>query len=326
MSLERALDLIESRASPYRFVAAQAAQAVHHLPALWADLAVVLRCGAGLSLVLEPGCRQADPAPGLRSLRRLHALRAHRPPAPWALRERRAGSHRRAVGHGSTRVRTLFTQAGAYPCALSGGGLRDVMRSEKTRAPVSCSSFPRPKPMASNRKPLKQRDPNQLTVVLEPGEDEAITTARVVLSPTVQAAITLEEYSKPCGDLDVGDLIDALSEQTRASSNGDLQRAETMLTAQAHTLDAIFNKLARRAIDAERMDHLDRFLKLALRAQAQCRATWEALAALKRPPTLGYVQQANIAQGHQQVNNAAAVPATDQCGESDAAKQTIGDE
>jgi len=162
--------------------------------------------------------------------------------------------------------------------------------------------------MASNRKPLKQRDPNQLMIAGQPGEDEAITTARVVLSPTVQAAITLEEYGKPRGDLDVGDLIDALSEQTRASSNGDLQRAETMLTAQAHTLDAIFNQLARRAIDAERMDHLDRFLKLALRAQSQCRSTWEALAALKRPRALGYVHQANIAHGPQQVNNTLAAP------------------
>ena len=76
-----------------------------------------------------------------------------------------------------------------------------------------------------------------------------------------------------------------------------------MLTAQAHTLDAIFNNLSRRAINAEYMDSLDRYLKLALRAQSQCRATWEALTAIKNPPMMGYVRQANIAHGHQQVNN-----------------------
>ncbi len=47
-------------------------------------------------------------------------------------------------------------------------------------------------------------------------------------------------------------------------------------------------------------------VKLALRAQSQCRATWEALATMKNPPMMGYVRQANIAHGPQQVNNAAS--------------------
>jgi hypothetical protein len=44
-------------------------------------------------------------------------------------------------------------------------------------------------------------------------------------------------------------------------------------------------------------------LKVALRAQAQSRATWEAVAAIKNPTVFGYVKQANIAHGPQQVNN-----------------------
>ena len=75
------------------------------------------------------------------------------------------------------------------------------------------------------------------------------------------------------------------------------------MTAQAHTLDAIFNNLARRAINAEYMNNLDAYLKFALRAQSQCRATWEALSAIKNPLVAGYVHQANIAHGPQQVNN-----------------------
>ncbi len=128
-------------------------------------------------------------------------------------------------------------------------------------------------------------------------------------TPTVQAAVTLKEYGKSYGDLDPGGLIHSLTEQTRASSDGDLKRAEVMLTTQAHTLDAIFNNLTRRAINAEYMDNLDRYLKLALRAQSQCRATWEALATIKNAPVAGYVRQANIAHGPQQVNNASAAPA-----------------
>ncbi len=59
-------------------------------------------------------------------------------------------------------------------------------------------------------------------------------------------------------------------------------------------------------INAEYIDNLDSYLKLALRAQSQCRATWEALSAIKNPPVMGYVRQANIAQGPQQVNNTPA--------------------
>jgi hypothetical protein len=125
----------------------------------------------------------------------------------------------------------------------------------------------------------------------------------------VQAAVAIADYDKAYGNLDLMALIDALGEQTSATNKGDLKRAEAMLTTQAHTLDAIFNNLARRAINAEYMDSLDRYLKLALRAQSQCRATWEALANIKNPPVMGYVRQANIAHGPQQVNNASNAPA-----------------
>ena len=164
--------------------------------------------------------------------------------------------------------------------------------------------------MANKRKPAKKRDPNQIIAAGKPNEDKAVAIARTVLRPTVQAAVTLREYGKSYGDLELSGLIDALTAQTKAVTDGDLGRGEAMLAVQAHTLDAVFNNLARRAINAEYMDNLDRYLKLALRAQSQCRATWETLATMKNPPMIGYVRQANIAHGHQQVNNAAS-PADD---------------
>jgi hypothetical protein len=44
------------------------------------------------------------------------------------------------------------------------------------------------------------------------------------------------------------------------------------------------------------------FMRMALKAQSQCRATLETLAAIKNPPVV-ITRQANIAQGPQQVNN-----------------------
>jgi len=167
--------------------------------------------------------------------------------------------------------------------------------------------------MANQRKPTKNRDPNQITVTGIPGEDPGITVARAVLQPELLAAGTLREYGNAYGDLDLDGLIASLKEQTRASSGGDRKRADAMLTTQAHTLDAIFNKLARRAINAEHPDHFELSLKFALRAQSQCRATLGTLSAIKNPPAVGHVHQANIAHGPQQVINASAAPGDAPC-------------
>jgi hypothetical protein len=44
------------------------------------------------------------------------------------------------------------------------------------------------------------------------------------------------------------------------------------------------------------------YMRMALKAQAQCRATVETLVTIKNPPVV-FARQANIAQGPQQVNN-----------------------
>ena len=173
----------------------------------------------------------------------------------------------------------------------------------------------------------KKRDPNQLLVVRKPGEDQADALARTLLQPTVRAAVTIKGYAKSDVDLDLSGLIDSLTEETRACSEGDLKRPEAMLTAQAHTLDAIFNKLALLAINAKDMNQRESYLKLALRAQSQCRATLQALATVKNPPVMGYVRQANVSHGPQQVNNASATPNNvPRAGKSQSAKQNIGGE
>ena len=162
--------------------------------------------------------------------------------------------------------------------------------------------------MAGKRKSTKKRNSNEIPAYAKPGEDETLVISRSFLRPTVQAAVTLNAYGKAFGDIDLAGLVQSLTELTDASISGDLKRAEAMLTTQAHTLDAIFNNLARRAINAEYMDNFEKYLKLALRAQSQSRATWETLATIKNPPVMGYVRQANIAHGPQQVNNASAAP------------------
>ena len=57
------------------------------------------------------------------------------------------------------------------------------------------------------------------------------------------------------------------------------------------------------------MRHYGAFLGLALKAQAQSRATISALVDLKYPRQATFVKQANIAHGPQQVNNGGAAGA-----------------
>ena len=157
-----------------------------------------------------------------------------------------------------------------------------------------------------------QNPPEQATEPAQPTEDRATLMAQIVLYPTAQAAVTLSKYNEECGALSLNELVKQLGEQVQRVKGGRLERSEEMLTAQAHTLDAIFHVLARRAVlnMGECMGACETYLKLALRAQSQCRSSWEAIAAIKNPPLAGYVKQANIAHGHQQVNNASASDAS----------------
>ena len=165
--------------------------------------------------------------------------------------------------------------------------------------------------MSRRKKPaanVSKHPPNTLAIVAAPQETTEQAKAHASLRPTVQAALTLTGINKSFGDLDINTLVGDLVAQCAQAHSGDLQRAESMLVTQAHTLDALFQNLARRAAInmGEYMDAAETYFRLALKAQAQCRATLETLAAIKNPQPVAFVRQANIAHGPQQVNNGAA--------------------
>jgi hypothetical protein len=84
---------------------------------------------------------------------------------------------------------------------------------------------------------------------------------------------------------------------------GDLSKIEEMYISQAVALEAMFTSLARRAKAQDKLLQYETHMRLALKAQNQSRATLQALVQLKQPSNTTFVKQANIAQGHQQVNN-----------------------
>ena len=92
---------------------------------------------------------------------------------------------------------------------------------------------------------------------------------------------------------------------------GDLSRPEAMLVAQAHTLDALFGNLIRRSQNNSSAGYLEAaetYMRLVLKAQGQAARTIEALAELKNPRAVSFVQQSNITTGPQQINNGTVAP------------------
>jgi hypothetical protein len=142
---------------------------------------------------------------------------------------------------------------------------------------------------------------NAPTVKLATEENEDQVNARKYLTPECLSAALLVS-SNLLGKTPVNEVVLELSRQTDAVNRGDMSRAEDMLVAQAHTLDALFAQLASRALSAKHMGGLESYMRLALKAQNQARATLQTLGELKAPKQVAFVKQANI--GNQvQVNN-----------------------
>ncbi|MBS1139227.1 MAG: hypothetical protein H6R13_680 [Proteobacteria bacterium] len=154
--------------------------------------------------------------------------------------------------------------------------------------------------------PAKKLMANTKQGTEQSSDEENTTKARNIMTPTVRGAFTTQAFSRVFGDSDLQSLVNELGNQIDKVKTNDLSRAESLLITQAHTLDAIFNELARRAAMnmGEYIKATDTYLRLAFKAQSQCRATLETLATIKNPPVI-FARQANISNGPQQVNNGA---------------------
>ncbi|MEY3123868.1 MAG: hypothetical protein RLZZ573_388, partial [Pseudomonadota bacterium] len=146
---------------------------------------------------------------------------------------------------------------------------------------------------------------NTIQTYIKPGTTQEAAVANVAFDGVTGNAVTAMAFRKGnFGAIDINEGIRVLREASTRVHDGKLQDLETTLTAQASTLDAIFNELARRsALNlGEYIGAAETYLRLALKAQSQCRATIETIAAMKNPPVV-FTRNANIVNGPQQINN-----------------------
>lgn len=128
----------------------------------------------------------------------------------------------------------------------------------------------------------------------------------VVLSSVIQNSVGISAWSKFAGETDLTELVIDLNKRIDKIKDGDMSPVEAMLFGQAKVLETMFTSLARRAANNDGLKQFQVNLTLALKAQAQCRSTLEALAEIKNPRPVQFVKQANMTTGPQQINNAYA--------------------
>jgi hypothetical protein len=129
--------------------------------------------------------------------------------------------------------------------------------------------------------------------------------SQLAMSSEIQSAAVMQSYQKNVmgSDVDFEVLVKGIMDTCTQVNVGNLQTMEAMLVSQATALQTIFTDLARKAQAQTYQKQFEVYLGLALKAQAQSRATISALVDLKYPRQATFVKQANIAHGPQQVNN-----------------------
>jgi len=144
----------------------------------------------------------------------------------------------------------------------------------------------------------KKHKPKTFNIERKRGESNEQALARTALNPLLQSAASVRDYVNIIGCLDLNSLVEALETQVKQIKDGNLERPEAILLAQAHTLDALFHHLLRRsAINmGEYFGAAEKYMKLALKAQSQCRTTVDNLASMKNPKT--HLSQTNIGLQH----------------------------
>ena len=168
--------------------------------------------------------------------------------------------------------------------------------------------------MGAAKPATKGQDKAGLRIVRPDGKSKERIMAEVALDPATGAACNVIMFARgTVGPIDVSETLEVLLDEVKKVRKGDMAGPEAMLVTQAHALDSIFTELARRSAAnmGEYIKASECYMRLALKAQAQCRATIETLAALKNPPII-IARQANISNGPQQVNNGTPPPRADE--------------
>lgn len=162
-------------------------------------------------------------------------------------------------------------------------------------------------------KKLKASDgPRQLKIRVRPGQTVEARIAEIEMQGLAANAGVAAAFGEPFSSVEWS-LTECAIELKRigdAVVGGDVSDGERLLAAQASALNWVFASFAQRAAMCVGQDlgRSEAYVRLALRAQGQCRATVESLHDMKHPRQVAFVSQTNLGQ-NVQVNNGGAAAA-----------------
>jgi hypothetical protein len=183
--------------------------------------------------------------------------------------------------------------------------------AKHTAKQVAANSAKNATPNARAETPAKQvapppKDPQALALNGTRGDTFEQTKAKAATKASINAVMVINAYQGNImgKDVDITEMVTDMQGKFKEVADGNLSNMEAMLVGQATALQTMFTSLAQRAAGQEHLKQYQTFMILALKAQAQSRATISALVDLKYPKQAStFVKQANIANGPQQVNN-----------------------
>ena len=130
--------------------------------------------------------------------------------------------------------------------------------------------------------------------------DQVKRTSELLTGSVFPATAVVNAYLRTSED--PREVMRALNAKAESVFTGDMEDVQSMLMSQAISLQAMFADLACQAAKQNTVSNTQILTQLALKAQAGSRATLQALADLKKPRQIAFVQQANVAH-NQQINN-----------------------
>lgn len=148
----------------------------------------------------------------------------------------------------------------------------------------------------------KKKNRKDITIEEDPKLSNGEQMAEIQLSGILNSTELILTYN-PSEQVEGTETLLSLKRKADRISNEETKDLETILISQAVALDTIFTRLSLRAHNnlGQYMKAAETYLRLALKAQSQCRATLETLAEIKNPRP--YIQ--NNRAEFQQVNNGA---------------------
>ena len=154
---------------------------------------------------------------------------------------------------------------------------------------------------------MSEKKQNNVSLVRKEGVTLEQQATEYILDPKTLGALIIDGNSSNVStQVDMEYAREVIGQGIDEVKKGDLSKLEEMLYSQAVALNMMFSNLSRRASLQTNVDIKATLTNLCFKAQNQSRNTIQTLINLKQPSQTSFIKQANIAHGHQQINNGVA--------------------